>query len=234
MATCPICSTETTTKHTETPYFVCNGCGLWFQSPLPPKILHGPHETHLAQPMPDNEKAINAALADYLFREVMGGKPGRTLDVGASYAWLAHSLGQHGCQAIAWDPSDELKQFRAEYPDVTCRYVNFEDMNTPNYHGLRLITFVHVFEHTYQPTEVLKKCRRMLARAGKLFIRMPDSCVPGIERDLTEGHFKIHPMVHSLSTIAEMCARTKTFTVESAGELRPGQRDIILCPLDAQ
>jgi len=231
MSACPICATVATSKRESTPYWSCTGCGLLFQDPLPPKAWHGPHETHLAEPMPDGEKAINAQLADHLFREVMHGSRGKTLDIGASYAWLAHSLAQLGCEAHAWDGSDELERFRADYPDVACRYVDFEAMNAPNYRGLALITFVHAFEHVYNPVGAFYKLRRMIADDGAVFIRMPDSGVAGIERDFTDGHYQIHPFVHCIASIAELCARTRAFIIESAAELRPGQRDVTLSPI---
>lgn len=231
VAVCPICETSTETKRAGTPYFACPGCGLLFQDPAPQKVWHGPHETWVGEPMPEQEKRVNEWLANYLFDNVMRGKPGRTLDVGASYCWLAHCLAQRGCHAYAWDPSEEIGKFRKDYPDVHYRYCDFEDMNTPNYRGLSLIIFCHSYEHLYRPLDAMRKCRRMLAKDGALFIRMPDSGVRGVERDFTEGHYKIHPYCHSLSSVAEICARTNTFTIVSAAELLPGQRDIILSPI---
>ena len=40
-----------------------------------------------------------------------------------------------------------------------------------------------------------------------VFIRSPDHSVTGYERDLTPGHYTIHPFFHSITSILECCAR---------------------------
>lgn len=229
MPACPICATPSGRQRADTPYWICDACGLWFQSPLPPKRWHGPHEVWLGQPMPDAEKAANEALAKWLFDEVMHKRAGLTFDVGASYPYLAHCLAQHGCNTYAIDGSDEITAPHGL--NVKCWQSDIETCGTLAAHAFDLITFVHNFEHLYDPVAIFRKLRPMLVDDGRLFIRMPDNGVPGIERDVTPGHFQIHPYVHALSSIAQLCAQTDTFTIECAIELRPGQRDIVMRPI---
>jgi hypothetical protein len=227
MPACPICTIETTVKRDGTPYWTCSGCGVWWQDPMPPKLWHGPHEAPPEQ-MSDADKAINEQMAAFLLREVMDGKPGPTLDVGVAYPYMASCLKRAGCDAMGIDGEAVPNDL-----GVHVIHADFEDNRAyraalPQLH---LITFIHSFEHVYDPLKVMRKARALLADNGGLFIRMPDNQVAGIERDLTPGHYLIHPFVHALSSIAELCARTGAFRIERTYELRPGQRDMILRPL---
>jgi hypothetical protein len=233
---CPICGTPDdgpARRDIETPYLRCPGCGLFFQHPLPPKILHGEHEVWIGQPMSDGEKAANKALAEWLFEHAMHRIPGPTLDIGASYPILAHYLACLGNAAYAIDPDEEI--MKPHGLAVQCAQIDIEAGTIlPAWeHGLKfgLVSFIHSLEHTYRPLEVFRRVRSILDDDGALFIRMPDSMVEGIERDLTPGHFTIHPFVHSASTIAELCAQAGAFTIELMREVRPGQRDLILRPI---
>ena len=223
---CPICSTTSSARREGTPYWMCHGCGAWWQDPMPPKLWHAAHEGDPAQ-MSETDKRINEQLAEWLLRETMGGKPGPTLDVGAAYPYLAYSLSRHGCAAVGMDG------FVVEH-DLGTPVINrdFESAEQDTI-GKRqaLITFIHAFEHIYDPLAAIRKLRGWLADDGALFIRMPDNQVEGIERDMTPGHYQIHPFVHALSSIAELCAQTGVFRIERTYELKPGQRDMVLRPI---
>lgn len=94
-----------------------------------------------------------------------------------------------------------------------------------------LITCIHSFEHMYRPLDALRKLRTLIANDGALFIRCPDSRVPGVERDYVDPLYATHPFVHTLSSVVRACAETGTFRVDWEQALVPGQRDIILRPL---
>jgi hypothetical protein len=202
---------------------MCSGCGVWFQDPMPPKVWHGSHEAPPNQ-MTEGDKRINEAIADWLFGRVMHGKPGRTLDVGAAYPYLAYCLLKHDCEAWALDGQPVANPFGVR--EIPVDFEQWQGFDQP--YPLALITFVHSFEHTYDPVVVFQKLRKIIADDGAIFIRMPDNQVAGYERDLTAGHYTIHPFFHALSSIAELCARTGAFRIEWQQELQPGQRDMIL------
>lgn len=226
---CPICQTECHEKVKDTPYWRCDGCGVWHQQPMPKKVWHGPHEGPPEQ-MSEQDKGINAGIAEWLLREAMGGKPGPTLDIGAAYPYLASCLKKLGCFAWAMEGDDSINKMAGEL-GVSPLNDNFEEFDLAPAEQFRLITFIHSFEHLYDPVAAMKKLRRWIADDGAVFIRMPDNQVQGIERDLTPGHYMIHPFVHALSSIAELCAQTGTFRIERTYELLPGQRDMLLRPL---
>lgn len=192
---------------------------------MPPKVWHAEHEAPPEQ-MPEEDKRINEGIADWLVREVMGGKPGYTLDVGSSYPYLVYSLKKLGCRATGIDGDGNRSDL-----NVTVIRDDFETAKFFIAPCFDLCTFVHSFEHMYDPIAAMRKLRRIIADNGAVFIRMPDNQVQGIERDLTPGHYTIHPFVHALSSIAELCARTGTFRIERTYELLPGQRDILLRPI---
>src|SRR5208282_4547004 len=157
---CPICVTPSTRKRHGTPYHVCDGCGLWFQSPTPPKVLHGEHEVWIGLEMPEQEKAANKSLASWLFEKALRGKPGPTLDIGASYPILAHYLEELECQSFALDPDNEIT--KPHGLDVACMQADIERESIEwlrQFYPLRLITFVHSFEHLYSPVDAFRKLR---------------------------------------------------------------------------
>lgn len=225
MTACPICATEATAKREGTPYWICPSCACWFQWPQPPKCYQDPAEPMV---MNDHDKAVNHSLARHLVEHVMGGKPGRTLDVGAGWPYLAHCLAELGCDAGAIDgepiPSPDLR--------VQAVKLDFEQWSGDSPANFQLVTCIHSFEHQYQPLAALRKLRRIVADDGRVFIRLPDHGVRGFERDLTAHHWLIHPYFHSLDSILEALQRTDTFTVMETSIIDgAGQRDILLRPI---
>lgn len=223
---CPICTTETTAKRDGTPYWTCGGCGAWFQHPAPPKRYHGPHEPH-PEVMSDHDKAANAALGNWLFDDVMKGKPGRTLDIGSRYPYLAHTLAERGCNAYGMEPGKVVHDLH-----VTTIDADIENLKPDSPGRYSLITLIHVFEHLYNPVSVVRHLREIVEDDGRVFIRMPDYTVPGFERDLNPDMYTIHPFFHSLSSLAECLARTRDcFVIESYRAMTPGQSNIVLKPI---
>ena len=228
MNACPVCATPSDKAIASTPYFECPTCALWFQSPLPPKVFQAPTEYDLAG-MPEGDRVVNRDLAARLFDTVMGGRSGRTLDIGAKHPVLASALAERGCAAFAIDgvmPSPE--------PGVICEQVDFEaNAVEEGADKFRLITMIHVFEHMYDPLAALRKLRALVEDDGRVFLRLPDHRVPGIERDLTAHHFTIHPYVHCLTSLLEALAQVgDCFEIESTGHMNGfGQRDVVLRPI---
>jgi len=228
---CPICKAQATHRITGSPYFECPDCLAWFQSPMPPKVYHGPEEpdTH---GMSDADKEINRVLAANLFKHAMQSKRGIVLDVGAKLPVLASAfVNNHGCTAIALDA--ELSTARDIVDGVSMVRADFEHMDTRAFPKFDLITMVHVFEHMQQPLEALRKLHRLMAPNGRVFMRLPDHFVTGWERDLTPHHYAIHPFYHCLPSIMEALAQVRDLFVIEHTSAMPGagQRDIVLRPI---
>jgi glycosyltransferase involved in cell wall biosynthesis len=237
-AACPICATVATAKRAATPYWVCGNCDAWFQHPMPPKVYEAAHELP-GDLMSERERAINDALAGWLVDHVLGGKPGPALDIGSKFPYLSSRLKARGCQAYAMDDAAVTERAHADVLGVPVLRGDFE--RDAHYflpdgapYPYRLITLVHCFEHFYDPVAAIRKLRASIQDDGRVFIRLPDHGVKGIERDLTPGHFSIHPYVHTLSSILEILAQVHDcFVVDETTALEPGQRDIVLRPITA-
>jgi SAM-dependent methyltransferase len=228
---CPLCTTIGSDKpRAPTPYYTCSGCGLWWQSPAPPKLYQHPDEYDLAE-MPEGDRQANKTLAQWLFDNPLGKRKGATLDIGSKHGVLSEYLATHGCEAVAMDAEPSPAP-----PDVRMLRADFEDDPSMGSNlvigSFDLITCVHFFEHIYRPLAGMQKMRGLMRdENSRLFIRMPDSNVPGIERDFLPERYAIHPFIHSLSSLAETCARTKAFVIEYTYALEPGQRDSVLRPI---
>lgn len=222
---CPLCKTIGSDKpRAPTPYYTCSGCGLWWQSPAPPKLYQHPDEYDLAE-MPEGDREANRIVAEWLAKNPLRGRRGRTLDIGCKHPILAYWLAKEGMDAWAMD-AEEPDNMR----DVRTIVGDFERDEIPGEYDL--ITFIHVWEHAYDPLATMTKMRGLMRDSdSRLFIRFPDSNVPGIERDFLPERYAIHPYIHSLSSLAETCARTQAFVIEMTYALEPGQRDSVLRPI---
>lgn len=246
--TCHICNTPINKKvvnpHTQkpSPYWMCPTCGLYQQDPLPPKVYEGVHEKdetgHSAR-MGDHEKAINQSLAEQIFRDFMGNKPGKCLDIGSKYPYLSKCFNDLGCTSYGMDAIDEVEEYRNEL-NIPMVWGDFEKLSaeeilaqTTGGEKFDLITLVHCFEHLYDMQGSLKKMKELLTENGRVFLRLPSSDVPGWERDMNEFHFVIHPFYHCLSSLLELLVRGQDlFTIDWTSPMDgAGQRDLILKPL---
>lgn len=240
-AKCPVCTAMATARHGTSPYWMCPSCDCWFQSPMPPKTYEGAHEKgddggfagHL---MSDNDKRVNLGLATVLFNDWLKRSPAKTLDIGSKYPYLAHCLKSLGCEAFGMDNLEVVPEYSREL-EVPMLMADFEAISDDQIREwtrtekFSLITMVHVFEHMYEPLEALRKLRRLIADDGTLFIRLPDHGAAGFERDLTDGHYTIHPFFHSLSSLLELLVQGQDlFTVQCTYQM-VGQRDLMLKPI---
>lgn len=230
MPICPVCASPSTAPDRLHGYQLCTGCGLGFQDPLPPKVFEGGHEPFGAT-MGEGERAVNRGLATNLFARVMRGQPGRCLDVGAKYPFLAHCLRSLGNDAIAMDGIDASPEFGQEL-GVPMLHLDFEAYDFAGHEPFDLITLVHCFEHLYDPLVAILKLRRLVSPTGRVFLRIPDHGVAGYEPNLAPSHLVIHPYFHTLTSLLELLVKAvDAFVVESTYTISPGQRDIVLRPI---
>lgn len=241
-AICPICHATATEHFQASPYWICPSCALWFQHPLPPKVFEASHEKdaeggftgHL---MSEHDRQVNRDLAERLFATCLKSQPSTTLDVGSKFPFLSRCLKDLGCTAWGMDDIEIVPDY-ARALDVPMMLGDFERLEVDEirsrtgHASFDLITMVHVFEHMYAPKKALAKLRALVSDHGRVFLRLPSQDVAGFERDLTPGHFTIHPFFHCLSSLLELLQQTRDlFTVEQTYELGgAGQRDLILRP----
>lgn len=222
MATCPVCSTHANSQYSNTPYWMCPNCDLWFQDPLP---APGQRDA-VIEGMSDYEKEINQSLAEAVLAK---GRVGRVLDIGSNYPYLAHCFQKLGCEAMAMDRIEGMEKAVDELHvpflqgDFEC--TKFVDAS------FEIITLIHSFNYMRDPLNVLRKLRRMLADDGIVQIRIPDHGVSGFEQHI--GHPEAHPYIWSLPAILEVLVQLgDCFTIKTTGANEgAGQRDLTLKPL---
>lgn len=233
---CPICNTLVKNKIKNTPYWECLQCDTWFQNPLPEKVYEADHEKdaqgnftgHL---MSEHDKSINQGIANWIYRDYLNNNA-KVLDIGSKYPYLAYCFKNLGCDAYGLDNISIVPEY-SKLLNVPMLLVDFE--STTNSHikeqagveNFDLITMVHVFEHMYYPRKILQRLRSLLKPSGYLYIRSPDHTVSGYERDLTAGHYTIHPFFYSRTSYFKLLENL--FTIEYQNPLIGfGQRDLIL------
>jgi len=210
---------------------------------MPPKTYEASHEKDqdggfIGHLMSDGDKEVNRRLAVALFNDWLKRTPAKTLDVGSKYPYLAHCFKELGCEAFGMDNIEIVPEYAREL-DVPMLMADFEAISEDQIREwtkidkFSLITMVHVFEHMYEPLEALRKLRKLIADDGTLFIRLPDHSTSGFERDLTTGHYTIHPFFHSLSSLLELLVQGQDlFTVQLTYPMDgSGQRDLMLKPI---
>jgi hypothetical protein len=192
---------------------------------MPDKCYIAPFEGDPAV-MSDGDKQINRELAARLFKNVMGGKPGRTLDIGAKLPVFAAALHDLGCDA--WAVEHE------PIPHTLPVHMLLDDFEADGWsreypQKFDFISMIHTLEHVYNPLAVIKKVRGLLADDGAFFVRSPAHDVKGIERDLHTEMYAIHPYVHCMSSVLQCLYETNTFVVTDSWAMDGyGQRDIVL------
>lgn len=155
MAHCPICNTQTSQKYKDSPYWTCPYCDCWFQNPMPPKVYEADHEKgengeFIGNLMSDYEKGINIELAQRIFQNFMGSKPGKTLDVGSKYPFLSYCLKNLGCEAFGLDNIEVVPEYSKEL-DVPMLMADFEALTEEQIREwthtekFQVITLIHTF-----------------------------------------------------------------------------------------
>lgn len=226
---CPICrSTYISVFSDFKVYKVCLNCNLYFQDPLPEKVYEGPNENEGKGPgtgnlMSENEKEINANLARALYRLFY---PNTVMDVGCKYPYFLSIL-KDDAEVIGIDNIPEIHKYGKEL-GVSVIEEDFESFNTHLYQNkYDLITLIHTFEHFYEPVRVMKSLIDCLSDRGVIFIRIPNIDVPGIARDFTEHHAKIHPFIFSTQAMYMLVEKLgcEIFRVDN---IEPGQSDFYI------
>ena len=190
---CPVCKGTDFVPFDKYPaYLVCQGCGLYSQENPSDKVYEGPEENYGQGPgtghlMSDDDKSKNKLLADDLY---ISFHPRNVLDIGSKYPYFLSTL-KDRCTVLGIDGIEDIIRYGQELGVPTLRMdIEKEDLKESSFD---LIIMVHLIEHLYSPNETLKRVLGYLSDRGALFVRTPDPEVPGIERDLTEHHLKIHP-----------------------------------------
>ena len=231
MPQCPICRASVTKKYTNSPYWACDVCDLWFQHPNLPKNLE---KITPAYVVGERDKEVYLTLAKNLFGRLSG--PGKTLDIGET-PYLSKCFKDLDCDPYAVGNITEAPDYTKEF-STPMWLADFETLSTDeilSWSGgkFSLITMVHQFHRCYFPLDTLRKLRQLVTEDGFIYLRLPDHSVDGFEKNITPANLKIHPYYWSMPSILELLVQGQDqFTVQNTYPMDgAGQRDFILSPL---
>jgi len=208
---------------------------------MPPKVYEADHEKddhggYAGHLMSEHDKDANLQLAGTISVDL---KPNsKVLDLGSKYPYLAHCFRELGHESFGIDGIDIVPEYSKELgvPMICADFEKLTPQELQAAFGVEkfdAITMVHVFEHMYDPMLTLRVLRSLVKDDGLVFLRLPQHDVLGYERDLTPGHFTIHPFFHSLSSMLELLVRAENLFV--VAKYRPmagaGQADYFLKPI---
>lgn len=95
------------------------------------------------------------------------------LDVGCGSGYFVDLLSKNGYRAYGMDNSESSIEYASKY----MRGIFYlDDLNNIGKFGIRvsLVTMMHVLEHTFYPSNVLKKCREIVSDKGYVIITVPN------------------------------------------------------------
>jgi len=223
---CPICKSFYISDFPDyDTYKVCLNCNLYLQDPLPPKIFEGPGENEGRGPdtghlMSDHDKEINTNLARALYQMFY---PNTVMDIGSKYPYFLSIL-KNKAEVLGIDSIPDIIEYgkELEVPVINADFEVMDVLSCQNKYDL--ITLIHTFEHFYDPIKVMEKLIFCLSDRGIIYIRMPNMDVPGIERDFTEHHSKIHPYIYSTQAVYILLEKLgcEIFRIDN---MEPGQSD---------
>ena len=151
MPACPICATLVTAQDPGTPYWACPGnCDAWFQSPLPPKVYEAAHEKDAHGDFAGHRMAIATRQSIVRWRRILfarwlDGRPGRTLDIGSKYPYLAHCLRELGCESFGMDNIEIVPEYARSLnvPMLMADFEEISDATHPRVDGDRALPAHH-------------------------------------------------------------------------------------------
>jgi 2-polyprenyl-3-methyl-5-hydroxy-6-metoxy-1,4-benzoquinol methylase len=254
---CPTCGTLTKDKHPNSPYWKCNGCEVWYQDPMPPKLFEAAEEkgedgrsNGHNQPESDLKQSAHLArcYAQNWIAKVppLDGRPfKKAMDIGCKFPYFAHILktefqiDAYGIDGMDFDKANDtpiLSQYQQAL-GIPMLMVDFERVtteqilaNTSDDKPFDALSMVHVFEHMYDPKGALKKLRELLRDEGVLLIRVPSHEVAGRDWHLTDRHYGIHPFFYSEKAMRYVVEQEGSFEIVETYPMPAGTRDYILKP----
>ncbi len=151
---CPLCKSKNVTEYSQSfdrLYFRCENCSLVFLDPalrLTPQAEKAIYSHHQNEPDNQDYRQFVAALYEPLVRRLQPGATGLEFGCGSGSA-LTAMLSEGGFNMIEYDPFF--------HPDESYQQ-----------HSYDFITATEVFEHLYEPGNVLQHLQALLKKGGIL------------------------------------------------------------------
>ena len=98
---------------------------------------------------------------------------GRLLDLGCGSGNFLEFMNRYGWETMGID-FDEKAVETAKAKNLNVKLGKLEEQNLPNNY-FDAITLSHVIEHVYDPSELLRECKRILKNNGQIVIVTPNN-----------------------------------------------------------
>jgi len=99
--------------------------------------------------------------------------PGRILDIGCGRAWMLAKLKQLGWECYGTEWSETLVNLHRQNGLQVFREIDLRDCHFADQY-FDVVTLWHVFEHIYNPSEILAEIRRVIKPGGLIVLATPD------------------------------------------------------------
>ena len=160
--------------HSTDTIVTCSNCSLSYVNPRlkPEEIIagysEGSDETFVSQSS-SREATFQSGVK---FIEQFA-KPGKILDVGTAGGSFLYSAKKRGWQVYGVEPNKWLCEWAKKKYDIYIQPGTIDDLNYPE-GFFDAITLWDVIEHVPNPSEVLRKCHRLLKPGGCIYLNYPD------------------------------------------------------------
>lgn len=195
----------------------CNTCSLIFTSPRLRKdlILKGYTESEDPTYVSQAEGRIKS-FGMCLNAVEKFKKGGRVLDVGAAAGFFLKVAKDRGWETYGIEPSKYLSDYgnQSYGVNIQCGTLDRFESGKP----MDVITLWDVLEHTFDPTDILKRCHKLLAKEGIVVINYPN--IGNWMAKLAGRHYwfilSVHLWYFVPSTIEQLLEKTGFEVMSSA------------------
>jgi SAM-dependent methyltransferase len=160
----------------------CSGCGMTLQDPaVSPETMMRQYATFSNYTaFGDSEPPLNPTARRMMeLIRIEGIAPGRMYDVGAATGSMLWHFRKQGWAVAGCDLSPKAVEQAQGRNGIDMDLGSGEEM-LPHRGNQDLVTFSHVLEHVYDPTETLKLVHAALAPGGLLMFEVPCLAAPEI------------------------------------------------------
>ncbi|MGY6561434.1 MAG: class I SAM-dependent methyltransferase [Luteibaculaceae bacterium] len=190
---CPVCSCNKFVKRYKVKdylvsgeeFFImsCSSCGLHFTNPRPAEgdislyydsknyISHTDSADGFINSLYKKVREYTTKKKIDLITALNHGKKGSLLDIGCGSGFFIERAMHSGWNVLGVEP-DEKARVYVQSKNIPVKPIDALPHLRPD--SFEVITLWHVLEHTHNPNEILKLCRKMLRPGGCLIVAVPN------------------------------------------------------------
>ena len=109
-------------------------------------------------------------------RSFLNKKNKRSIDIGCGYGGCASAFQKLDFDAYGLDVQQKcIKNAKNKFPETKFIYGSIDSLIKKKLKNFDVITMHDVLEHIVEPEELIKKCKSILEKNGRIFIKVPNS-----------------------------------------------------------